>query len=379
MKKRISKGFTITEMMLAMSVMGIILLITITFFQHQSQMSGTSTRERSGRQSIALALTALQQDIQQAGYGLAKYPQLAFMLGDNWNVNSTHRNLNPQDPKFNQPVYGTIWVNYGQYLKSSIPIDPLSAAVPKKQYAMWPSLVYNQDPLSNNDMIGGSFSIPAADNPNNYYGTNDSRNILPEATANANNIGAVIVWPWANQSTPGPDIGRSVTPVNVPGAVGRSDVAGTTNSTPPSRMFTQFTVQNLPGGIFRFAPAIVYNFVPGNLSATPLTPGVITRNRAPNQSQNTFLGDSSLFVWDFQIRAMYSSADGTVQAWLPDVALPAGFNSSNLRYIEAKIVYTILDPYSSPHERDDQIRAGKISSVTKTIRVSPRTVVISTY
>ena len=82
MKKRIPKGFTITEMMLAMSVMSVILLITITFFRNQSQLSGTTTRERSGRQGIALAFAALQRDIQQAGYGLARYPQLAFLFGD---------------------------------------------------------------------------------------------------------------------------------------------------------------------------------------------------------------------------------------------------------------------------------------------------------
>jgi prepilin-type N-terminal cleavage/methylation domain-containing protein len=357
MKKRIPTGFTITEMMLAMAVMSVILLITITFFRNQSRMAGTNTRERTGRQSIVLALNALQRDIQQGAYGLAKYPQLGFMFGDNWNINSTHLNQDRKDvARYNLPVYGTIWISYGQYLKSSIPLDPTNAYRP---YTMWPSLVYNLDPLSNNDLVGGIFKIPAAS--------------AAEATANANNVGAIIVWPWANQSTPGPDINRSVARVNVPGAVGQSGAAGTTNSAPPSKIFTQFTVQNSPAGIFRFAPVVVYNFVVG--SAT--SPGFIERN----QPLNTFLGDSSLFIWDFQIRAFYSSTDGLVQAWMPDtgVTLPAGLNASNLRYIETRVVYTVLDSDVSGSERYNQIQAGKVSSITRTIRVSPRTVVLSAY
>ena len=274
MKKRIPTGFTITEMMLAMAVMSVILLITITFFRNQSQMAGTNTRERTGRQSIVLALNALQRDIQQGAYGFAKYPQLGFMFGDGVNnvtappvVNSTHPNHDRKDvARYTLPVYGTIWISYGQYLKSSIPLDPTNAYRP---YTMWPSLVYNLDPLSNNDIVGGIFKIPAAS--------------AAEATANAYNVGAIIVWPWTNASTPGPDVNRSVAPVNVPGIVGQSSVAGITNSAPPSKIFTQFTVQNSPAGIFRFAPAVVYSFVPGDPNANPFRSGLITRNQDPRQ------------------------------------------------------------------------------------------------
>jgi prepilin-type N-terminal cleavage/methylation domain-containing protein len=365
MKNRIPTGFTITEMMLAMAVMSVILLITITFFRNQSQMAGTNTRERSSRQSIVLALNALQRDIQQGSYGLAKYPQLAFMFGDNWNINSTHPNNDRKDvARYTLPVYGTIWISYGQYLKSSIPLIPGT----NTPYTMWPSLVYNLDPLSNNDIVGGIFKIPAASNA--------------EATANANNVGAIIVWPWTNASTPGPELNRSVAQVTVPGTVGQSLAAGTTNSAPPSKIFTQFTVQNSPAGIFRFAPVVVYNFVVG--SAT--SPGFIERNSkyqpgVSNQPLNTFLGDSSLFIWDFQIRAYYSTTDGLTQAWMPDagVTLPAGLSASNLRYIETRIVYTVLDPDYSGSERYNQIQDGQVSSITKTIRVSPRTVVLSSY
>ncbi|MGO9116401.1 MAG: prepilin-type N-terminal cleavage/methylation domain-containing protein [Desulfomonilaceae bacterium] len=192
MKKRVPEGFTVTEMMVAMAVMAVILLIAIAFFRVQSQMSGTATRDRLGRQDITLALTALERDIVQAGYGVALYPQLAFMFGDNLNVNATHANQNPTDTaRYKLPVFGTIWINYGQYIKSTIPTIP--GTLPAQQYSMWPSLVYNLQPLSNSDMAGGTFSIPAADNAQNYLGPNDPRNNVPEATANANNISAVIV------------------------------------------------------------------------------------------------------------------------------------------------------------------------------------------
>ncbi|MGO9116400.1 MAG: hypothetical protein ACLQPD_02190 [Desulfomonilaceae bacterium] len=141
-------------------------------------------------------------------------------------------------------------------------------------------------------------------------------------------------------------------------------------------MYTQFTVQNPPGGLFWFAPAVVYNFVPGNAN----TPGVITRNQDPTQSVNsTFLGDRSLAIVDFQVRALYSA--GAVQAWMPDAGtLPAGLSSSNLRYVEIKIVYWILDPYTTDTQTQlADVQAGNISSVTRTMRVNPRTVVLSSY
>ena len=43
-------------------------------------------------------------------------------------------------------------------------------------------------------MVGGNFSIPAADDPNKFFGPNDPRNVTPEASAHANNIGAVMFW-----------------------------------------------------------------------------------------------------------------------------------------------------------------------------------------
>ncbi len=378
MKKRVPEGFTVTEMMVAMAVMVVILLVAIVFFRTQSKMSGTATRDRLGRQDITLALTALQRDIVQAGYGLPLYPQLAFMFGDGVNnvppaVNQTHNNLDTKDPRFGLPVYGTIWISYGQYMKSTIPIIPNSN--PAQAYAMWPSLVYNMQPLSNTDMVGGIFSIPAADNWQNYFGPNNPLNNVPEATANANNIGAVIVWP--NAPT-GLEATRKTSPVNMPGNITKSAVAGTTNAAPPSQMCTQFTVQTPPGGTFWFAPAVVYNFVPSNGEA----PGYITRNQDPTKQVNsTFLGDNSLAIIDFQIRALYSSIDGLVQAWMPDSgALPPSLNSSNLRYVEIKIVYCILDPYTADTQTQlADVQAGNINSVTRTMRVSPRTVVLSSY
>ena len=283
----------------------------------------------------------------------------------------THNSLDRKDPRYNLPVYGTIWINYGQYLRSSIPVIPGSN--PAQEYSMWPTLVYNLQPLTNSDLAGGVFSIPAADNPSYYYGPGDPRNITPDASANANNIGAIIYWP--NATSAGSEANRSTTPVNVPALVSLKALQPVNHM----RRLRARCLHNLP---FKILPAEFSGSL--RLSCTTSfrapadSPGFITRNQTPGQNPNTFLGDSSLYILDFQIRALYSNADGTVQAWMPDVgALPAGFNSSNLRYIETRIVYAILDPYSSKADRLAQIQAGQINSITKTIRVSPRTVVLS--
>ena len=99
-----TKGFTIAEMMLAIAIMSVILLITVTFFRAQSKTAGTTTRERSSRQGISLALNQIQRDILQGGsVWHADRPPLAFMFGDNLNANVTHPNsltVDTQDPRF---------------------------------------------------------------------------------------------------------------------------------------------------------------------------------------------------------------------------------------------------------------------------------------
>ena len=70
-------------------------------------------------------------------------------------------------------------VSYGDYILSSLPAA----------YTTWPSLVYNLTPMSNTNLSGGSFSIPAAHTPSTSGGA------TPLATTYANSIGAIIYWP----------------------------------------------------------------------------------------------------------------------------------------------------------------------------------------
>ncbi len=354
MRQKTPEGFTIAELMVAMSVMAVILLIATAFFRNQSQLSGTTTKTRSARQGITLALTQLQRDLVQAGYGMPLYPQGALCFGDSNTVSHTHPNLNPQDPNFNKPVYGTLWVSYGDYILSSLPAA----------YTTWPSLVYNLTPMSNTNLSGGSFSIPAADTPSTSGGA------TPLATTYANSIGAIIYWPGT-----GPYGSNAVNvtfnPPQTPN-VNTNAAKGQTMAAPPSGVVAQFTVPTAPSGAFSFTPAVVYNFVQGVLGTTNPT-GYITRN------QQTWLGDNSLDILDFQVRALYGVTGQSTQQWAPTNADFTTFVPANLRYLEIKIVYMILDSDSTLKTRYAQFTGGQMNAVTRTLRVSPRTVVLSTY
>ena len=352
MKQKTSEGFTIVEIMVVMAVMAVILLIATAFFRNQTQMSRTSTKDRSGRQGITLALTQLQRDLVQAGYGMPLYSQGALCFGDSNTASNTHNNLNPQDPNFNTHVYGTAWISYGDYILSSLPV-----AYPTS----WPSLVYNLTPMSNTDLAGGSFSIPAADNPSTSGGA------TPLATTYANSIGAIIYWPGAGLFGSNA-VNVNFNPPQTPN-VKTDAVKGNKMATPPSGVVAQFTVPTVPGGTFSFTPAVVYNFVAGNANTT----GYITRN------QQTWLGDRSLDILDFQVRALYGATGQATQRWAPTNADFSTLTPRDLRYVEIKIVYMILDSDSTLETRYAQFTAGQINAVTKTLRVSPRTVVLSTY
>lgn len=360
MRQKTSEGFTIVELMVTMAVMAVILLIATAFFRNQSQLSGTTTKDRSARQGITLALVQLQRDLVQAGYGMPLYPQGALCFGDNNTASQTHKNVNPKDPNFNTKVYGTLWVSYGDYILNSIPTNPLSTPTPHLPYSMWPSLVYNLTPMSNTNLAGGSFSIPAAESPS---GTNYTT-AYASATTYANSIGAIIYWPGAGL------YGSGAVTVNTPGNPTNVGT-GQTMTAPPSGVVAQFTVPTAPGGTFSFAPAVVYNFVPGVVSNK--TTGYITRN------QQTWLGDRSLDILDFQVRALYGVTGQTTQQWAPTNLDFTQYMASSLRYVEIKIVYMILDSDSTLETRYTQFTAGEISAVTKTLRVSPRIVVLSTY
>jgi len=74
-----SKGFTMVEMMVAAGILMIAITGAMSFFIYQSQKGADSTRIRSARESLALALVLIQRDIMAAGYGVEGNKSLSFV------------------------------------------------------------------------------------------------------------------------------------------------------------------------------------------------------------------------------------------------------------------------------------------------------------
>jgi prepilin-type N-terminal cleavage/methylation domain-containing protein len=362
---RNSRGFTMVELMVALVMVALIHAIVIGFYLYQSKRGGQAAKETSARRGIALTLMQLQRDVVQMGYGVSRYPQLACYL----------ETQNPSYPKSNKGYYDTLYVNYGQFMRATIP-----ATGTNSPYTMWPALVYNLynvKPMNSTNLIGGTFSIPFTSQA--------------EAQANRWSVGAVIYL--TNPTTPA-TASSSVQLATTPGTVPATPVtAGQTMANPPSGWVTQFAVQGsvtgcgaVPAGNYYFAPAVVYTFQPPQIdSATGLikVPGQIWRNGQSmlgggGQNTSASVQDSFFSVYDFQIRGLFIPVGGGTQKWAPtDDNFCTLIKTSNLRYVEIQIVYTIEQGgYRN-------LAAGKtanpLKTVTRLIRVNPRTVVLSTY
>ncbi len=218
-----SRGFTIVEMMVALFIVALIFSIVIGFYLFQSKRGGQSAKELSTRHSVELALMQIQRDVIQMGYGVSAYPQMAYYFDTE---NTTY-------PEANKPYYDTLYVNYGQFLKSTVPTTGDIVGVGQnltKPFAMWPALVYNlytATPITSSNIISQKFSIPAPSQA--------------EAQANQYNIGGVIYL--TNPTTPltaRPSAQRVTTPTATPTTVGQ------TMANPPSGWVTQFTLTGSP-------------------------------------------------------------------------------------------------------------------------------------
>ena len=273
-----SRGFTIVEMMVALFMVALIFSIVISFYLFQSKSGGQSAKETSARHSVALALMQIQRDVVQMGYGVAQYPQMAYYFDTE---NTTY-------PSASKPYYDTLYVNYGQFLKSTI---PATGDIGTKQnltnpFPMWPALVYNlyvANPMTSASIQSGYISIPAP--------------TQAEANANKYNVGGIIYL--TNPTTPTtarPGAAR----VTTPGAAFPTPT-GQTMTNPPSGWVTQFALNSgsavgcsgaALAGNYYFAPAVVYSFQPPQTDATGkiTVPGQILRNGLGAKTANHSLG-----------------------------------------------------------------------------------------
>ena len=393
MERNNSKGFTVVELMVTLIMILLIHSIVIGFYLFQSRKGGQAAKETSSRHGLALALMQLQRDVVQMGYGLSLYPQMACYLATQ----------NPSYPSSSKPYYDTIYVSYGQFLKSGIPTTGTNSP-----YTMWPSLVYSFYATPMNfaaNISGGQFSIPAP--------------TQAEALANAINVGAIIFLNNpTSPTTPSPGL-QLLYPINPsgapspPGTVPSPVPTGQTMSHPPSGWVTTFTLKGTPpnysgpspSGNYYFTPAVVYSFQPPQINPTTgllSVPGQILRNGLPflggsaqaqSTSATTTSQESFFSIYDFQVRGLFippaggtqPSGTNSSQMWAP--AIPpnvkaAGYGqfsslitTSNLRYVEIRIAYTIIQgEYSNTAA---QTQAQALKTVTRLIRVNPRSVVLS--
>jgi type IV pilus assembly protein PilW len=75
-----SRGFTLIEMMVGLTVSTIIIAGSITLLVNQQQAYQNSANDRAGQESARLALTAMGDALRRAGYGI--HPAATFDFGD---------------------------------------------------------------------------------------------------------------------------------------------------------------------------------------------------------------------------------------------------------------------------------------------------------
>ncbi len=93
-----SKGFTLVEMMVAAGLLALALAGAMSFFIYQSRTGADSSKFKTARQDLTLALTLMKRDITLAGCGVAGDKTLSLVLISNYGVdNVTGDTLNSTD------------------------------------------------------------------------------------------------------------------------------------------------------------------------------------------------------------------------------------------------------------------------------------------
>jgi len=212
--KQTSKGFTLTEMIIALLIFSIINALAVSFFMYQSKTGAGISRERTARESIGMALLLMTRDVMHGGYSLPLDPQLGLLVGDS-----------------RDGAYHELYVNYGRYLKPE-PVAPSPS-------------VFDAKAMTQANVSSGTFQIQ-----------NGSE---LEAKGTVKNVARAIVLLNPDSLTP--------TVQYPPPSVTGSTASGSAVST--------FTFDSAPSGLYKFAPALSYTLVAPTSTAPH---GAILRN-----------------------------------------------------------------------------------------------------
>ncbi|MGB6063398.1 MAG: prepilin-type N-terminal cleavage/methylation domain-containing protein [Desulfomonilaceae bacterium] len=146
-----SKGFTLVEMMVAAGLLTLALAGAMSFFIYQSRIGADSSKMKTARENLTLALSLLQRDIMVAGYGVSCDKTLSLALESNhgvdivtgdtlgstdstqWNVADLPRLVsNPADdpylPTGSKFSPDKIFVEYGNFLDMDFDINGIGDA-----------------------------------------------------------------------------------------------------------------------------------------------------------------------------------------------------------------------------------------------------------
>jgi hypothetical protein len=126
---REKNGFTVMEMIVGSAVLLVVIVITMTFFRHQSRFGGELRKDMGNKETVALAMMLMRRDLIQAGSGLADNHPLGLWV-DGYYSNFYHK----------------LYVNYGYYLK----MMPSTKVLPVNQ-----------------SVYEAAFFLPAGLNPSN--------------------------------------------------------------------------------------------------------------------------------------------------------------------------------------------------------------------
>jgi prepilin-type N-terminal cleavage/methylation domain-containing protein len=100
---RSDKGFTITEMLVAVALLGMIIAATASFYKYQAGHGKYTAKDKSFRDEVSMAMFMIRNDIMHAGYGIGEQDKLALFPNDS-----------------DGSAYRQLYVNYGRFLDSAI-------------------------------------------------------------------------------------------------------------------------------------------------------------------------------------------------------------------------------------------------------------------
>lgn len=327
-----SKGFTIIELVVALLVLSLVVVTAVSFFVYQSGYGRESSKQKFARESIALAMMMIRQDVMHAGFGVYDKPSLSLHLADftpSVSENGKVKYL---------AAYRELYVNYGRYLQGD--------------YSATTSNIFTSNAYFNG---WGNSSL--------------TTNLTPI------DIGCLLHF-------------KAGIPTDTRGVVNFNGYQPAGSDTYTYSLDTTLSPPDFSGGPY-YAFAVCYKLSPQN-PAQPFDAETNPYTRLTRNGETILGGEPQFKVTDFRVRAMFFNSG---EIWSPDCdsdgncianrdfdSSTFALNLANLREVQITVVYrlsqqrAIRDPSKTTPVEEQWTR-----DYSRTIRVSPRVVVLTKY